>query len=272
MQIKLTLIAVLLLTIKLAPVQGQMLECEKQLISTAWYNTGKVISAPIRYDYKDWALAGLGLGATALAFSYDSQWQAQLSNGSSNFKSNLATYVGEPFGNPIYVGGFLALNYAVACRTNQQKWTQLSAEALQSVVIASGITLVLKASFHRSRPEEQSQLDPYQFDGPSFSRSNMSFPSGHTTVAFALASSLSAFYNNKWYVAAPAFTLASISGWSRIYQQKHWPSDLVLGALIGTTVGYTINNLSRGKNKKMSLMVSPNFMGGASLSASYKLD
>jgi membrane-associated phospholipid phosphatase len=269
---KLWLFAVLLFILKPEAVQAQFFNCEKEFVAAAWQNTGQVLTAPICYKPKNWAWAGIGMGATALAFAYDGEWQNKLTSKPSAFAANLATYVGEPFGNPIYIGGFLALNYAVACRTHREKWAQLSAEALQSVVIASGITLVLKAGFHRVRPEEQEELAPYQFKGPSFRTPNMSFPSGHTTVAFALASSVSAYYNNKWYVAVPAFTLAGVSGWSRIYQQKHWPSDVVLGALIGTTVGYTLHNISRAKNRKLSFLVSPNFNGGASLCASFKLD
>ncbi|MDQ3556551.1 MAG: phosphatase PAP2 family protein, partial [Gemmatimonadota bacterium] len=62
-----------------------------------------------------------------------------------------------------------------------------------------------------------------------------SFPAGHALAAFALAAALSEEAGSPW-VTVPAFGAATLVGWSRIYDDKHWTSDVVGGAAIGTLV------------------------------------
>lgn len=59
-----------------------------------------------------------------------------------------------------------------------------------------------------------------------------SFPSGHTSQAFATATSLSLAYP-KWYVIAPSLLWAGAVGYSRMELGVHYPSDVLVGALIG---------------------------------------
>ncbi|MFM6946036.1 MAG: phosphatase PAP2 family protein, partial [Flavobacteriales bacterium] len=59
-----------------------------------------------------------------------------------------------------------------------------------------------------------------------------SFPSGHTSEAFATATSLSLAFP-KWYVIAPAYIWAGAAGYSRMHLGVHYPSDVLVGALIG---------------------------------------
>jgi membrane-associated phospholipid phosphatase len=58
-----------------------------------------------------------------------------------------------------------------------------------------------------------------------------SFPSGHTTSAFAGAAFLDIRYGAIYGV--PAYIAASVVGWSRIESNRHYPEDVVVGAAIG---------------------------------------
>lgn len=60
----------------------------------------------------------------------------------------------------------------------------------------------------------------------------LSFPSGHTSAAFVIATSLALRYH-KWYVIAPSYLFATSVAWARMYQGVHYPSDVLAGALVG---------------------------------------
>jgi membrane-associated phospholipid phosphatase len=62
-----------------------------------------------------------------------------------------------------------------------------------------------------------------------------SFPSGHSVLAFSTATSLSLLYP-RWYVIAPSFLWAAAVGYSRLYLGVHYPSDVLVGALVGVGV------------------------------------
>ena len=63
-----------------------------------------------------------------------------------------------------------------------------------------------------------------------------SFPSGHTCVAFAFGVALCAVLPQKWAKAA-ALIAAALMGFSRLYVGVHFPSDVIVGALVGTLCG-----------------------------------
>ncbi len=60
-----------------------------------------------------------------------------------------------------------------------------------------------------------------------------SFPSGHTSMAFATATTLSLNFP-KWYVIVPAYLWAGSAGYSRLHLGMHYPSDVLVGAVIGS--------------------------------------
>ena len=102
-------------------------------------------------------------------------------------------------------------------------WTVVGALAINTVVVEA-----LKYSVNRPRPYEQ-----YVFIHPyDASEKGKSFPSGHTSTAFATATALS-LECKKWYVVVPAYTWASLVGYARLYQGEHYPSDVLAGAVIG---------------------------------------
>ncbi len=109
-------------------------------------------------------------------------------------------------------------------------------EAIISTVI---LTTIMKYSFNRTRP-----FTKYSFIEKLTKAGSPSFPSGHTSEAFAFATSLSISYP-KWYIIAPAFIWASTVGYSRMDLGVHYPSDVLVGAIIGSGcayLSYIVNN------------------------------
>lgn len=97
-----------------------------------------------------------------------------------------------------------------------------------SLVASSIVTVGLKWGIGRDRPfityPELAKLVP---------AGSPSFPSGHTSMAFSTATSLTLAYP-KWYVYVPAFLWASGVGYSRMHLGVHYPSDVLVGAIVGS--------------------------------------
>ena len=113
-----------------------------------------------------------------------------------------------------------------------------------SVIEALGLTYGLKYTIDRQRPYEKypDKIRPIEpEDSPSF-------PSGHTTAAFSLATSLSITYP-KWYVIAPSAIWACGVGFSRINQGVHYPSDVLAGAAIGVGCAFVNVYVNRWLNQ-----------------------
>ncbi len=110
------------------------------------------------------------------------------------------------------------------------KPTQIKAyEMIGGIVISAAFTQGLKITTDRQRPADKypGEVFPYKIEH------GKSFPSGHTSIAFATATSLALEYK-KWYVVVPAYMWATSVGYSRMYLGEHYPSDVLGGAIIGT--------------------------------------
>ena len=147
----------------------------------------------------------------------------------NNFITKTSPYLS--FGTPIIMFGVGLLEHN----------SDLRDKGLQTG-IAVGATIVetyvLKKIIDRPRPfVTHPDIIPYAFE------TDASFPSGHTSAAFSLATSLSLNYP-KWYVIAPAFLWASATGYSRLYLGVHYPTDVLAGAVLGagtSWLAYRIN-------------------------------
>jgi membrane-associated phospholipid phosphatase len=106
------------------------------------------------------------------------------------------------------------------------------------------ISLALKSIVKRDRP-----YITYPEIDNVVEESSYSFPSGHTSSAFATATSLSMVYP-KWYVIAPSFLWAGAVGYSRLYLGVHYPTDVLAGAIIGSGSAFLCYKLNKWINKK----------------------
>ena len=88
------------------------------------------------------------------------------------------------------------------------------------------VYFIVKKYVKRLRPFEQMQNINHLIAPPD----KYSFPSGHTSAAFVMATLFSAFFNE---VAFFLFLLASLIGFSRIYLRVHYPTDIFAGAALG---------------------------------------
>ncbi|HEX7493772.1 MAG TPA: phosphatase PAP2 family protein [Bacteroidales bacterium] len=115
--------------------------------------------------------------------------------------------------------------------------------AIAAIAVNAGITEAMKYSINRARP-----FNTYIDIVKKSPAGSPSFPSGHTSSAFATATTLSLMYP-KWYVIVPSICWAGTVGYSRMDLGVHYPSDVLAGALVGAGSAW----LTYYVNKKLIL-------------------
>lgn len=124
--------------------------------------------------------------------------------------------------------------------------SELGLHTAEAVLIADGITGVIKIAAGRARPRAN-PTTPYAFHfmGGLLGDPYRSFPSGHTTSAFAAAAAATEEVGHLWpeqkgWVAIVLYGAAGLAGISRVYNNAHWASDVAVGAMIGSFTGWKV--------------------------------
>jgi membrane-associated phospholipid phosphatase len=179
------------------------------------------------FQRSDLAFA-FGTAAAVLVTGHHDAWlRREAIESDTRLDRNLARDV-RPLGNPTIVLPALLAGWGLARAFDAAAPTAGFKEVGLSVACGAAGALVLKEVVGRARPE----------DSPGDSRSfrpfsgRSSFPSGHATVAFALAESIRLSSHRRWtpWLTYPAAILVS---WSRVRDDVHWTSDVVAGAALG---------------------------------------
>lgn len=196
-------------------------------------DTQDILTSPLRWERQDWLLAGGLTGLIAGVSILDGNTKTEAQEGRTKNLDQF-TKQAQRFGAEysfLLLGGFEAYGYWA----KDAKAKAVAMDGITASIIATGIiTPVLKFAVGRVRPAHATST----FEFRPFSGSE-SFPSGHTTQAFAVASVIAAHYD-QWWVQGAAYGLAGMVGYSRIEQNAHFTSDVVAGAIIGTVVGRAI--------------------------------
>ena len=166
---------------------------------------------------------------------------------------NFFNFMGQPAPQIIGVGLFATGKIIHSNRTQR-----LGLHGFEAMLMSNVITTTIKGLAGRERPikgiELGGQHDPDNFKffrGFTGGSGYQSFPSGHATTAFAAASAVTSEitewqHESNWSPTVPlvvGITMyggATMVGWARMYKDKHWASDVMAGAMIGTFSGIKV--------------------------------
>ena len=171
--------------------------------------------------------AGL-LFAAALLGDRSFRTEAQEHRGTT---TNSVAGFGNVFGEWRYVVPALSAGYLAGEIAGSSGLKRVMVRAGAAAAIAGGSSTILKHAIGRSRPEVAG--DPDQFR--PFSSWN-SFPSGHTAVAFAIATAVAEETGDGWTDAA-LYGAATLTAMARVNDDRHWTSDVLIGGLLGHLSG-----------------------------------
>ena len=206
-------------------------------------DTHSVMTSPSRWDDSDWATASIVLGVTGGLFLLDDKIQNEVADNRNSTKDNLADFF-EPFGNAVYSLPALAGFYLYGRLGGNSKIQRTALLATESFLVTSLFTTVLKIGIGRPRPDKLNASSS-SFEGP-FS-SNVSFPSGHTSTVFAIATVVANEYEEVPLAVPLSYGIATMTGLSRMNENQHWASDVFFGAALGYFTSKAILRLHSNK-------------------------
>ena len=177
------------------------------------------------------AVAGLLFAATLVGDRGFREEAQERRDGTTNSVAKVANSLGEwRLLVPALSAGYLAGELA-----GSRDLKRAVLHAGTAAVLATGVTSALKYSIGRTRPPVAG--DPLDFR--PFSGSN-SFPSGHTAVAFAIATSIADETDDSWSDVA-LYGAATLTAMARVNDDRHWTSDVLIGGLVGHLSGRLVS-------------------------------
>jgi membrane-associated phospholipid phosphatase len=212
--------------------------------------TSGLFNSPFNFDSDDFILTGLIIGATAFSLTFDNPVRNHAGKISSPAMDKITRW-GENFGNGRYVLGLGGLLYAGGHILADNDLRKTGLMLTEAIILNGLITTGLKIISGRSRPFRNNGNADMDFFKMEFDDVENSLPSGHTSTAFAVATVLSERINNT-YISAALYSLAGLTAFQRIYADKHWLSDTVLGAALGTIIGLKVVKLNSEENDNSS--------------------
>jgi membrane-associated phospholipid phosphatase len=193
----------------------------------------------------DAGIIGAALAGSVLLMPYDARITAW--KGLPPLRNS--TRVRETLDATAFVGGpgSLVIEAAMfgAGRIGRNKDLAIDGEAaFEAAAVGGAVTFVLKRLIGRARPGlDSTRANDFGFGRGFLGGSDyQSFPSGHTTAAFAFATAMTARLGQRnspsvGWVAPVLFSVATLTGIQRVYRHAHWASDCLMGAAIGTVSG-----------------------------------
>ncbi len=225
----------------------QVIESPKNDLKNFFKAGGDVYAAPAHFDSKDWLCFTSTLGLTTSAFLIDEDVRSFALENKGSFGDVL--FKVDDFYHIEYIAASTAALYIYGTASKNAEVRNLGLKLTEAAIYAESINLLGKFLLGRQRPANA--VDAAEFQPFNTSWEFTSLPSGHTTLSFAYSTVMASIYNNfLWKFGW--FSLATLVGAARIYNNAHWFSDVVLGAAIGYFVGDFVNNHYTNKKEVVS--------------------
>lgn len=197
-------------------------------------------TAPADWNTRDWLVFGGVVASVGTVAVFDKDINKAIQRNRNGTVDDIFKGV-QGFGNE-YAPGVIGAFYLGGMVFNDPEAKAVALDATSASLIASGLVLYpIKYAVGRARPG--ANVGAYHFK--PFSGSD-SFPSGHTTEAFALATVIAEHYDSIW-IDVGCYGLASAVGYARLDLNYHWASDVLAGAAIGTFVGHVVVHVNHNR-------------------------
>lgn len=240
MRFKLVQFSLGIILVLVSSTAGAEVQSSEDASPSFWADRWKNLKSPFTTDAKYIVLAGTAAVGVLLLFEdqlIDQTAEEAAENRiMSTFWSDTADNYGQMYPNAIYFVGMGAYGYlSEDDLAKKRAWMMFEASLYSGASVS-----VLKEIVHEKRPNPNKTHD--------------SFPSGHTTTAFAFASVVHAEHGHYW--GALAYSGALLTAYQRQHNSKHYLHDVVGGATIGAAFGYGLHWANQ-KNSNVAFSAFP---------------
>ena len=199
------------------------------------------------FTSRDAVAAGIFAAATIISIPFDRRAAEKLQNPNEqanrflHHQATNARLIAQP--GSLIIGGAL---YAVGRLGHNARMADLGLHGTEAIAVGLGTVTVLKSLAGRARPYvDIEKPGNFNFGKGLTHEDYRSFPSGHTVMAFSAAAAVTAetsqwWPKSRWYIGPVMYGGAAIVGASRMYNNKHWMSDVLVGSAIGTFSGLKV--------------------------------
>jgi hypothetical protein len=209
------------------PIVAPSPSLEKQFFKNILRDQKAIWTAPFELERKDakWIVpAGIGFGALITTDRITGDEIGEFDRGLTT--SRIVSYAGSTFGIGVVAGAF----YVVGRKTNNSRARETGILSAQAAIDSLMVSSALKVASQRARPDAARERSEF-FDGGT------SFPSGHSIQAWSVATVIANEYRDNRKVQIAAYGIASTVSVARFTGGKHYISDVVVGSLLGYSIG-----------------------------------
>lgn len=228
---------------------GLGLDYFRSYVSDTW----SILASPLSWRGSDWLRFAVVVGATYAISSEEEEVQVWMQSRRNDDTDMVAQYT-RPLGSGRYVVPALCALYGYGHLSGSRRARRTALLGLKSVIISGFFTGALKYLTHKQRPSP-AITDDIPWGGPGASQAHLSFPSGHSACGFAVATIVASEYGDHALIPALAYCAASLAALSRVNDNAHWPSDVILGSAIGHYTARAV--LSRHGGGREGLRILP---------------
>jgi membrane-associated phospholipid phosphatase len=217
----------------------------KGYILSGFKDTRDLALSPVHWKGKQWMESGALTASGLLLYTQETRIRAFALSHQSSFGDRVARYGLEPWGSGLYSIPLVSGMYIYGRVAGNDRLASTALTAAKAACITSLYVEIAKQLAHRHRPYQDEPSMHDRWDGPFSSLRYTSFPSGHSAFAFSIASVIASEYQETVWVPVLAYTLAGGTALSRIYNDKHWSADVLIGSAFGIACGRFLWKLNR---------------------------
>ena len=204
---------------------------------------GYAYSRPLHWEDNQWLTFGGVVAGTAGFYLFDEESSTFFVNQQDDIPNVIMGY-GERVGNPQNNYMLTGAVYLTGLFTRNEKLRRTGVLLISSASAAGLLQQISKTAIGRARPSSGKTRDT--FAPFSFDKAYDSFPSGHTILAFTNAYAIAKQFKNPW-IKGGLYAVGLIPGMTRLWDGKHWLSDVALGVAISI---FTVEAIDKYLDKR----------------------